>query len=211
MEEGLLVDFLGAVGMADEDDLDMPVAAGEKHVEQHVEPLGEVFHVLGHRARHVHQAEHHRLRYRLRHRVEAAVADVDRVDEGNALGLGLERLDLGEKLSAARLVRAGLELHLELGDRLRPRPPQGNAARHRELHRAAHRDIGRRTRGRIAGALKPLAFGFGELALGEIRQFEIVEEQVDEFVARQHEAEIVLAVALARLPNLGHRRPSGAR
>ena len=97
MEERLLVDFLGPVGVADEDDLDMPVAAGQEDVEQHVEPLGEVLHVLGHRARHVHQAEHHRLRHRLRHGLEAAIADVDRIDEGNALGLGSQRLDLDQQ------------------------------------------------------------------------------------------------------------------
>ena len=45
----------------------------------------------------------------------------------------------------------------------------------------------------------PLALRFGQLALGEIGQFQIVEEQVDELVAAQDEAKRVLAVALARI------------
>ena len=79
---------------------------------------------------------------------------------------------------------------------LRLRPPQRDPARHARAHGAADRDIRGRAGGRIAGALRALALGFRELALGEIRQFQIVEEQVDEFVARQDEPESVLAVAL---------------
>jgi hypothetical protein len=47
--------------------------------------------------------------------------------------------------------------------------------------------------------VKPLAFGLGELALGEVGQFEIIEEQVDKFVTAEHEAERILAVAFARI------------
>ena len=66
-----------AVGMADEHDLDVAIAPRQEHVEQHVEALGEILHVLRHGAGHVHQAEHHRLGHRLRLALEAAVADVD--------------------------------------------------------------------------------------------------------------------------------------
>jgi hypothetical protein len=45
--------------------------------------------------------------------------------------------------------------------------------------------------------VKPLAFGLGELALGEVGQFEIVEEKVDKFVAAQNEAERIFAIAFA--------------
>src|ERR1700726_797424 len=45
--------------------------------------------------------------------------------------------------------------------------------------------------------MKPLAFGLGKLALGEVGQFEIVEEQVDKFVAAQNEAERIFAIAFA--------------
>ena len=103
MEEGLLVDLFGPVGMPDEDDLDVAIAPLQEHVEQHVEALGEILHVLGHRARDVHQAEHDRLRHRLRHRFEAAIADVDRIDERNALDLRLQRLDLGQEFDTSRL------------------------------------------------------------------------------------------------------------
>src|SRR3712207_7210552 len=50
----------------DEHDLDLPVASAQEDVEQHVEPLGQVLHVLGHGAGDVHQAEHHGPRDRLR-------------------------------------------------------------------------------------------------------------------------------------------------
>ena len=53
------------------------------------EPLGEVLHRLGHRARHVHQAEHHRFGVGLRHPLEAAVADIERVDIRDDLGAPL--------------------------------------------------------------------------------------------------------------------------
>ena len=50
---------------------------------------------------------------------------------------------------------------------------------------------------RVAGALDAFALGLRDLALGKIGQLEIVEEQVDELVAAEHEAEGVLAVAFA--------------
>ena len=134
VEEGLLVDLLGPVGMANEDDFDMAVAPLQEHVEQHVEPLGEILHVLGHRAGHVHQAEHHGLRHRLRHGLEAAIADIDRIDERNPARLCLQRFDLRHQFGAARLVAIG-ELRLELGDRLRPRPPQRDPPRQRAAAR----------------------------------------------------------------------------
>ncbi len=196
MKERLLVDLFRPVGMTNEDDLDMPIAPRQKHIEQHVEALGQVLHVFGHRARHVHQTEHDGLGDRLRHDFEAAVADIDRIDERNPANLGLQRLDLGHELGAPRLVAIG-EFGFELGDRLGPRPPQRHPARQRKAHRAADREVGRRARGRIARPAQPLALHFGELSLGEIRQFEVVEEQIDEFIAAQHEPEGVLAVAFA--------------
>ena len=73
-----LVHLLGRVRVADEDDLDPLVLPCQEDIEQHVEALGEVLHVLGHRAGDIHQAEHHRLGHRLRLVLEAAIADVDR-------------------------------------------------------------------------------------------------------------------------------------
>ena len=47
-----------------------------------------------------------------------------------------------------------------------------------------------------------LAFGLGQLSFRQVRQFEIVEEQIDEFVPAQHKAERILAVAFARIGGL---------
>ena len=93
---------------------------------------------------------------------------------------------------------------------LPPRPPQRDAPRQRAAHGPADRDVGGRAGRGIAGALDALALGLRELALGEIRQFEIVEEQIDELVAGEHEAERVLAVAFARAAVLA-RRPGRTR
>src|SRR3546814_9614032 len=62
IEKGLLIDFLGPIRVADEYDLNMTVAAGEEQVQQCVEALGEILHMLAHGTRHVHQAEHDSLR-----------------------------------------------------------------------------------------------------------------------------------------------------
>ena len=51
----------------------------------------------------------------------------------------------------------------------------------------------------------PLALGFGKLPLGEVRQFEVVEEQIDKFVAAENEPERILAVALTRARTLFRR------
>ena len=124
--------------------------------------------------------------------------------KGIRRGLGLQGFDLGQQFDAARLV-ASLQLGFERGNLFRPRPPQRHPPRHRAAHGAADRNIGRRARGRIAGAANSLALHFGQLALGEIGQFQIVEEQVDEFVAAQNEPERILAVALARAASLAAR------
>ena len=83
-EECLLVHLLRFVGVADEDDLDALIAPREKHVQQHEEALGEILHMLGHRAGDVHQAEHHRLRDGLGKALEAAIAQIDGIEERNA-------------------------------------------------------------------------------------------------------------------------------
>src|SRR6185437_9251665 len=57
--------------------------------------------------------------------------------------------------------------------------------------------VRRRPRVGIPGALDAFAFRVGESPLGEIGQFEIVEEQVDELVAVENEPERVLAVTFA--------------
>ena len=91
------------------------------------------------------------------------------------------------------------DLRLKLRDRLRPRSSQRDPPGHRELHRTAHRNVRGRAGGQVAGPAKPLAFGFSKLPLGEIRQFEIVEEQIDKFIAAQNEPERIFTVAFTRL------------
>jgi hypothetical protein len=60
---------------------------------------------------------------------------------------------------------------------------------------------------RIPAVLSGSATGYGhmcfsELPFGEVRQFEIVEEQVDKFIAAQNEPECILAVAFTRIGGL---------
>ena len=45
MKEGIFVDFFRPVGMTNEDDLDVAIAPGQKHIEQHVEALGQILHI----------------------------------------------------------------------------------------------------------------------------------------------------------------------
>ena len=85
VEEGLLVDFLRLMGVADEDDVDALVAPLQEQMQQHEEALGEVLLALAHRAGDVHQAEHHRLGVGHRLLLEAVEADVDRIDIGDHL------------------------------------------------------------------------------------------------------------------------------
>src|ERR1700684_2726495 len=61
------------------------------------------------------------------------------------------------------------------------------------------RDIPRRAGNRIAGAANALMLDLGEPPFGKIGQFQIVEEQVEKFLAGQHEAERVFAVAAAAI------------
>ena len=118
------------------------------------------------------------------------------------LDLGLQGLDLGHELGATRLVAAIRKFRLERRQYLRPRPPQRDAPRQGTAYRSAHRNIGGRAGRRVTRPANALAFDLGELPLGEIGQFQIVQEQVDKFVAAENEAERIFAVALARPPSL---------
>ena len=83
LKKAFLVDLLRLRRVADEDDVDLAVVAGQEQVQQHEEALGEVFQLLRHRGRDVHQAEHDGLCRRPRHLVEAVELEVDRVDVGD--------------------------------------------------------------------------------------------------------------------------------
>ena len=200
--------------MAHEDHVDLLVLAGEEQVQQCVEALGEVLLLLVHRGRDVHEAEHHRLRDRLRHGDAVAVAQVDVVEErhrGEApLVLGdLHLHELFEPLGIVLERKRG-----ELGARVvvlaLDARAQGDAAAERVAQRPHHREVGGRPVAREAGALE-LAVGdaAGDVAR-EVRQLQVVEEELHELLARERELEAVRAVALARaafaalaLPPLG--------
>src|SRR3546814_9661483 len=82
IEKGLLIDFLGPIRVADESDLNMTVAAGEEQVQQCVEALGAVLHMLAHGTRHVHQSDHDSLRDGLGWMLIATIAKIDVLDLG---------------------------------------------------------------------------------------------------------------------------------
>jgi len=183
--------------VTDEHDVDVPVAALQEDVEQREEALGQVLHMLGHGSRGVHQAEHHGLGDRLRDLLEAAVADVDRVDEADAPGplpeMGEFGLQHGEAVRIEAVCGQGVDFLLEAAHVVALGPAQRDAARQRVSHGACERHVGGRPGGGVAGAAERCGIGAGQPLLGEVRQFEIVEEQVEIFLARQHETEIVLA------------------
>ena len=209
VEEGLLVHLLRLVGVADEHHVDVLVAALQEDVEQHVEPLGQVLHVLGHRAGDVHQAEHHRLRDRLRLRLEAAIAHVERIDVGDQPGAAQLARRAPPRSSTRSPVVARRRRSLQ---RVRSRFAQPqcdlvrlSAAAQRDAPRQAVAHRARSARGWPASPARQVAnsrrgassrLGVDHPALGQVGQFEVFEEQVDEFVARQREAEIVLALAV---------------
>jgi len=139
--------------------------------------LREVLHVLVHRAGHVHQAEHHGLRDRRGTRLElAAIAHVDRVDEGDQpmrFALALEPAvsaprrqqlasgsAIGSQLPPARASSAAISSGL--------RPVQCDAPRNSGVtHGAHHRQ--RRGRARRADSRRAARLGLLDthhLALG---------------------------------------------
>ena len=76
MKKGIFVDFLGVVGVANEDQFHLAVLARKEQIQQGEEALGEVLLVLVHRGRDIHQAEHRRARDRLGPQHTIAVAQV---------------------------------------------------------------------------------------------------------------------------------------
>src|SRR3546814_17108954 len=68
----------------------MTVAAGEEQVQQCVEALGEILHMLAHGTRHVHQTEHDSLRGGPGMMRIATIAQIDGVVVGNEPTAALE-------------------------------------------------------------------------------------------------------------------------
>ena len=84
----------------------------QEEIEQDEEALGQVLARLVHRSGHVHQAEHHRLAGGHRHAHAAAVAQVDRVEVGDALQPRPQRGDLA--LEFRNLVSERVRLRMAL-------------------------------------------------------------------------------------------------
>lgn len=94
VEEGILVDLAGLVGVPDEHDVNPLIAALEEEVQQHEKTLGEVLLPLPHRSRDIHEAEHDRTRIGQRLRLETIEADVHGIDIGNPPAPALEPVEL---------------------------------------------------------------------------------------------------------------------
>ena len=123
--------------------------------------------MLGHRAGDVHQAEHHRLRDRLRHRLEAAVADIERVDKRDQAGPALLAAEFGFQFLQPRH-QSGVGQRDRVGlDRRRSRPSSWAISsafgrfsairRDRLLRMVRLIEVGRRAADRVAGARQDTA------------------------------------------------------
>ena len=130
--------------------------------------------------------------------LEAAVAQIEGVEIGRpalALPQGRQTLALAPQprpvpgLELRRSPLRGSRSRCALGRRMAMRRAR------RIPHRPVQRDVGGRAGHGVAGAPQPLRLRHRQPALGEVGQFEVVEEDVEEFLARQHEAELVLAAA----------------
>lgn len=217
MEEGVLVDFLGARVVTNEHDLDAFVVALQEQVQQDEEALREILALFVHRARHVHQAEHHGLARRLRLLDAIHVAQIERIDERNPpdapfqmVDLGFERRDF--RTAIFRIVLQRLELCFELAQLVHERRTERDAPAERASERAHDVDVVRRAFRRPARAHVLPARHREQVRLHEARQFEIVEEVLHEFVARQLEHEVVLPFAVvARLTAAAARAALRAR
>ena len=169
-------------------------------MQQHEEALRQLLHLLGHRGRGVHQAEHHRLGGGPGQPLEAVVADVDRVDIGDGflapfldLQLGLQGGDLA---LAAALALQRRDLLLQRVDLFRLRAVQGDPPGQAAAHGAQHVQAGGRALGGEAGAGRLGRFFVLDLGLQQIRQFQILEEHVQEFLLGEGEDEFVIALAV---------------
>jgi hypothetical protein len=159
---------------------------------------------LVHRAGHVHQAEHHRLAGGHRRLDPAAKTQVDRVQEGDGADapaqLGDAGLDLVD-LPAHRVIDAGLR-RLQQGQALlqfvQLAPllgAQGNAPAQGAAHRAHHMQVvGRAVAGEAGAVALPLR-GLGQLGADQVRQGQVLEEDLHELLLAQAEDEIVLPFA----------------
>ena len=92
---------------------------------------------------------------------------------------------------------------------LRLRPAERDAARQAVPHGAGQGEVGGRAADRVAGAVPRRIGALDQPALRHLRQFEVVEEEVEEFLAAEDEAELVLARAVRAA--LAAAAPAAAR
>ena len=190
--------------MADEHHLGLLVVPREEQVQQDEEALGEVLARFVHGAGDVHQAEHHGLAGRLGLADAVAVAQVEGVQEGNALdALTQFRHPLAQHFHFRRRALGAalqvLELALGLLQFLARVAAHGDAARQAHAHGAHHVQAGRVAFGDEAGAAQlPFRHVGQQLRSDHARQGEIVEEVVHELFARDPEDEVVFALPILR-------------
>ena len=147
MEELVLGHFRGLRVVPDEDHVGLLVVPGEEEVQQDEEALGQVLARLVHRAGHIHQTEHRGLAGGQRFTHAVAVAQVERVEEGNTLQalaqqrhLCFGRCNLGGRcvVMLAQLFQVGQRLaQLATGV-----ATHGDAPAQRHPHRANHVQAG---------------------------------------------------------------------
>ena len=152
--------------------------------------------MLGHRAGHIHQAEHDRLRHRLGMGFKPPITQIYRIDIGDAAKPRLQCLDFGPKGLALLGVFGRLGLRLQRRDLIERGPPEGNAPGHGVPHGPGQRQVGGRAAHRIAGAVNAFLGDVRHPPFFEVGQFEVFEEQIEKFLARQNEAESVLGLSV---------------
>ena len=98
--------------------------------------------------------------------------------------------------------------HTHLADLPVAWPPQGQPAAERVPHSAPDIEVGGRPGDGLAGPPRLGHLGLLQRPLDEVRQLEILEEDLQELVARQHEGEAVLSLAIRHA--LPSPAPAGA-
>ena len=139
-----------------------------------------------------------------RHRLEPAVADVDRVDVGDQPGPRRSWRSSSACAAPADALGSAPASPSSAAISLRSSAISSGFGRRSAMRRDRlfrmvrdQRQVRRRAGDRIAGAMPaPSPSASTMLALGQVRQFEVFEEQVEELLPRQGEAELVLALAV---------------
>ena len=144
------------------------------------------------------------------------VADVEGIEPGDELLAPKQFLEFGvQRLEFRTLLGVGLVDLLEREDALAQlgrlaigRPLERKPPSERVAHGAPDVEVGGRATDRKSGTARLAGGDFLQGLLDQVRQLEVLEEDVEELVARKHEGEIVLALAVGR--PLAAAAPAGA-